>query len=140
VKVYVAAPAVEIDTAKAIIALVERYNHTITFNWTHPVEEGGEGIVRPHWRDHKEEAREYSTKELEGVVTAHRLILWLPTGAQYGKGCYWEAGAFSAAMMTVPGREMWVLNYENHNSDLVFYYLPYVYLMDMDQLEKELSG
>lgn len=134
-KFYVAGPATEIEICRQLIQKIESHGHEVTFNWTHLQEDGGEGIVRPHWRDHQGEAYVHARKEWFGVKECHTLVFWLPTNPTDGKGCYWEAGIASAD----PYKNIWLLNYEYHGSDLVFYYLPNVKKLSMHEFDGALS-
>src|SRR3954453_21503245 len=133
---YVAGPANEVKQAKTIIRIIQEIGHEVTFDWTRLREEGGEGVIRDTWEGHEEEARVHSGRERQGVIDCDILVFWLPTEANGGKGCYWEAGIASAD----PQKEIWVLNYEKHNSNLVFYYLDNVKILHTYELIGRLRG
>jgi hypothetical protein len=135
IKFYVAGPADEIDVARSLIRVIEEAGHEITFNWTHLKKDGGQGVIRPTWQGYEEEARIHAEKERNGVRFCSILVFWLPTRAVAGKGCYWEAGMASAD----PMKDVWLLNYDGHMSDLVFYYLDNVEIISVREFSERLA-
>lgn len=129
-KVYVAAPAVERDLAVRIMDMVRGYGHEITFDWA-----GEEADIRPHWRGQRDEGRTHAEKERSGVKEAGLLILVLPSEKykERGLGAYIEFGMAAGQNKTI-----WVVGFEDFSRDSIFFCLPEVHLLTLEEADAAL--
>lgn len=126
---YVGSPASVMEQTKEIIHTIRQVGHTISFDWTHPKADGGQGDVRVSWRDDPDAARAHAIAERSAIKSSEVVVLNLPPDP-VGAGCFWEAGMATGLCM-YEHKVVWILNYERYPRDLVFFYLPECHFLSL---------
>jgi hypothetical protein len=125
-RVYVAGKTEDIPRVRNVQALVRHTGHTLTYDWTHDVEEHGANISTS-----QRVREECALKDAKGVYACALLIA--VGSPHYMNGTLWECGM--AAAWSIP---TWLIDWELCPTHSIFEALPNVRLMGIQEVGEEL--